>query len=124
MELLRIFADAQGESHFEAVEVDFSATEFVPGKPVVGLSTAYQVTGVAFARVPADWEGGWHPTPRRQIGVIISGSLDIRTGNGEVHRFTPGSVFLLEDTTGNGHNTVTAGGTDAIVLLSWLDPPH
>ncbi len=120
----RVYADAQGGSNVEEIEVAFPAAEFVPGKPVIGLSPAYEATGVAFARVPTDWEGGWHPTPRRQFGAIISGILEIRTSNGDVRRFTPGSVFLLDDTTGKGHNTLTAGGTDAIVLLAWLDPPQ
>ena len=124
MGFMRIFADAQGESHFEAVEMDFAASEFVPGKPVIGLSPAHTATAVAFARVPADWEGGWHPTPRRQFCVVISGSADIRTSDGEVHRFTPGSAFLLEDTTGAGHNTLTLGGTEAVVFLAWLEPSH
>ena len=121
MQPVRIFADAQGESHFEPVEVDFSATEFVPGKPFIGLSPAHTATAAAFARVPANWEGGWHPTPRRQFCVIMSGNLDIRTSDGAVQHFTPGSVFLLEDTTGKGHNTVTVDGTEVLVFLIWLD---
>lgn len=122
MKFRRVYADAEGESHFEEVEVAFRVAEFVPGKPVTGLSPASRATEVAFAQVPADWEGGWHPTPRRQFGVIVSGAMDIRASDGELRRFTPGSVFLLEDTTGKGHNTLAVGGTEAILLLAWLDP--
>lgn len=120
MTVLRVYADSEGESHFQEVEVAFPVAEFVPGKPVIGLSPAYRATEVAFAQVPADWEGGWHPTPRRQFGVIISGIMDIRASDGELRRFTPGSVFLLEDMTGKGHNTLMVGGTEAILLLAWL----
>lgn len=123
LRIRRVYADAQGRSHFEEVEVDFPAAEFVPGMPVIGLSPAHAATGVAFARVPPDWDGGRHPTPRRQFGAILAGGLDLRTSDGEVHRFTPGGVFLLDDTTGEGHHTSTMGGTEATVLLVWLDAP-
>lgn len=122
LKFLCVYADAEGESHFQGVEVACPVAEFVPGKPVIGLSPAYRAIEVAFAQVPSDWEGGWHPTPRRQFGVIVSGVLDIRASDGEVHRFTPGSVFLLEDTTGKGHNTSIMGETEAILLFAWLDP--
>lgn len=123
MRYVRVYADAAGESHCEDTEVDFPAAEFVPGKPVIGLSPAHRATAVAFAQVPPGWEGGWHPTPRRQFGAILAGALAIRTADGEVRRFPPGTVFLLEDVTGKGHDTQTEGGTEAIVLLAWLDVP-
>ena len=117
----RVYTTAEGRSRLEPVEVDFRLIEFVPGRPPVGLSGSFEATGVAISRVPPNWEGDWHPTPRRQFGVVLSGALDIRTGDGQAHRFTPGGLFLLEDMTGDGHNTVTVGDAEAIVLLAWLD---
>ena len=119
----RVYTTAEGRSRFEQVEVDFRLAEFVPGRPLVGLSERYEATGVAISRVPPDWEGDWHPTPRRQFGVVLSGALDIRTSDGQAHRFTPGGLFLLEDTSGDGHTTRTVGDAEAIVLLAWLDKP-
>jgi len=54
LKFLRVYADGEGESHFQEVEVAFLVAEFVPGKPVIGLSSAYRTTEVAFAQVPAD----------------------------------------------------------------------
>ena len=124
MKFQRIYADAQGASHFEEVELDFSADEFVPGKPAFGVTPAYAVAGAVFAKVPLDWDGGWHPTPRRQFVVILSGALDIRTCDDEVRRFTQGNVFLLEDTIGEGHHTTMMGETEGTLLFAWLDPPR
>ena len=122
MHLRRVYSDESGATHFGGIVVDFPATAFVPGRPAIGLSTPYRASAVAFARVSSAWDGAWHPAPRRQFGIVLSGGLDIETSDGQVERFVTGSVFLLEDTTGAGHRTVVLAGTDLELLFVWLDP--
>jgi hypothetical protein len=38
--------------------------------------------------------------------------MEITTSDGETRRFGPGSLCLLDDTTGKGHNTRVLGGGD------------
>ena len=47
----------------------------------------------------------WHPAPRRQYVIIVSGQLEIGLGDGTTRRFGPGAARLVEDTTGQGHTT-------------------
>jgi quercetin dioxygenase-like cupin family protein len=47
----------------------------------------------------------WHPAPRRQYVIVVSGNIEIGLGDGSIHRFGPGSARLVEDTTGQGHTT-------------------
>lgn len=46
-----------------------------------------------------------HPAPRRQLVVVVDGEFEIATTDGETRTFTPGTVLLIEDTTGRGHVT-------------------
>jgi uncharacterized cupin superfamily protein len=99
----RIFTGTDNISHFEDVEVDFKAgsgtTQSVP----------WAVKGGSFGQQPAEYVQDWHPVPRRQFVITLSGEVEIVVSDGETRRFGPGSVFLAEDTTGKGHITRGAG---------------
>lgn len=58
----------------------------------------------------------WHPAPRRQYVIILSGELEIGFGDGSTRRFGAGDARLVEDTTGQGHTTRAVG--DAPVLTA------
>ena len=47
----------------------------------------------------------WHPAPRRQFVVLLTGAVEVTVSDGETRPFGPGSVFLVEDTAGAGHRT-------------------
>ncbi|MFQ5931632.1 MAG: cupin domain-containing protein, partial [Nitrospiraceae bacterium] len=66
-------------------------------------------TGIAFRRAPAGHVQDWHPAPRRQYVVTLSGQGEIEVGDGTVRSFGPGDVMLAEDTTGRGHITRVVG---------------
>ena len=76
-------------------------------------------TGFAFARFPGGWDGGWHPTPRRQIFLILAGEIEAGTSDGDQCRLSPGDAALLEDTTGKGHRArVVRSGRTLIAPLA------
>ena len=60
----------------------------------------------------------WHPSPRRQVVIILSGRLENSFRDGSTHTFNPGDVRVIEDTTGEGHTTRVAG--DEAVLVAVL----
>src|SRR5215211_7240218 len=105
MKYLGTYAGPDGESHFAELEADLHAVEFVPGRPLVELSTALPAAATAFARLPPGWHGDYHPSPRRQVVVPVSGEMVVTTSDGETRRIGPGTIWLLEDTTGKGHLT-------------------
>ena len=117
----RLYAGPDGESHFEEVEPALTPVEFVPGRPKVDLSSPRPATGTAFVHVPAGWVGEWHPTPRRQFVVGLTGELEIVAGDQVARRVRSGDVILLEDTTGRGHFTRVASAEDWAGLLVWLE---
>ena len=45
----------------------------------------------------------WHPAPRKQVVVTLTGTIEFTFGNGEVLLVKPGDVFLAADVDGRGH---------------------
>ena len=117
---VRLYADADGESHFEDLEVELSAVEFAPPAPPLNLSTFMPASQAAFFGAPAGWRGDWHPSPARNLFVILSGEWEVEAGDGTVRRFGPHSVLLVEDTTGKGHASRVVSDTDSIVVVVQL----
>jgi quercetin dioxygenase-like cupin family protein len=75
-------------------------------------------TGIVFKNDQPAHMREWHPAPRRQYLITLSGSVDISVGNGTVKTFRPGDVLLAEDLTGQGHiNVPKDNWTRAIVPI-------
>jgi hypothetical protein len=75
-----------------------------------GLAT----TQISFSVWPRDRVLDWHPAPRRQFVIILSGQLEIGCGDGSTQVFGPGDARLVEDTTGKGHTTRVVGGAPCL----------
>ena len=61
---LRIYADAEGETHFEEVGLEFEQADFVPPAPPV-LMTALAASEYGFELVHPGWRGESHTVPQR-----------------------------------------------------------
>ena len=84
----RMYSDAEGETHTETVMM------------AVGRSNGFSANGTTyFNRLAADTNLDWHPAPRRQFLVTLSGpGYEVETSDGSVVQLPPGSVLLVEDT--------------------------
>jgi hypothetical protein len=111
------FADADGESHVEELDVGLESTAFAPPAPDVFLSGPVSAVAFAYLTLPAGWDGGWHPTPLRQLYVQLKGMVEGQVSDGTVVRLGPGDVVLLEDTTGRGHVTRVLGDANSEALV-------
>jgi hypothetical protein len=117
---VRIYADAQGESHFEDLDVGFEPADFLPPAPPVLMSPAADASGYSFERVPPGWHGDWHAVPQRVLAIYLSGSGEMTASDGEVRRLVPGTVLLAEDTTGKGHVSRVTGDEEMHVVIVLL----
>ncbi|MFC1786344.1 alpha/beta hydrolase-fold protein [Candidatus Neomarinimicrobiota bacterium] len=111
----RIYSDANGESHFEDLEIELAQVDFAPPAPPLFLSPLIEATKFGYLSSPLDWVGDWHPTPKRQVFFYLSGQIKAKVSDGEVRLFGPGSITLVEDTSGKGH-TSRAIGKERILL--------
>src|SRR5262245_37401600 len=118
MKYIKLFADDNGESHFEEVVIDFTDSDYTSSAPPLGLSAMSSATQFGFLNAPAGWESDWHPSSARNFFVVINGEWEVTASDGEVRRFGPRSLLLVEDTTGKGHKSrVVSDSMAAIVQL-------
>ena len=112
MQYFRIYTDSNGESHFEDLEIalDVQARESV-------YSALIPATGVIFRRSPASQLIDWHPAPRRQFVITLSGQAEIEASDGEVRQIGPGTIMLAEDVSGKGHITRGVGSAERISIF-------
>ena len=117
---VRLYAGADGESHFSDEEVELRPVNFAPPAPPLNLSAYTPVKQFALLHGPHRWVGDWHPAPMRQFMIWLSGEAEIQVSDGEVRRFKPGSLLLMENTVGKGHVTRAVAGdvTVAVVQLA------
>ena len=104
MRIHNLYTDSSGQSHFRDIEVEW-VEETRGGK----LSKRLPATGIIFREVPPTYDLDWHPAPRRQYIITLSGEAEIGLGDGTIHRLGPGDVNMAEDLTGHGHTTRVVG---------------
>lgn len=104
-QITRVFADEEGESHFEIVEVGL-----IDGGEIGFLSQLFPSRGVIFRENNEGYDYDWHNAPRRQYIVLLDGAIEIEVSDGEIREFRGGDVLLVEDTYGRGHRTRTVDG--------------
>ena len=121
MKYTRVFADDQGESRFEDVEVEMKAIDFAPPAPPLNLSDFVTASRLAFLHAPAGWAGDWHPAPSRQMMLYLAGRVEGETSDGKQRTFGPGSAVLVEDITGKGHRSRVLGTEDVLMAVVQLD---
>jgi quercetin dioxygenase-like cupin family protein len=107
MGIYRLYADAQGHSHIEAQSLESHPA----------LKSPQAAKHVFFQVFPVGQFLDWHPAPRRQYVIILSGELEIGLSDGSLHRFGPGDARLVEDTTGKGHTTRTLSSVPVIAAV-------
>ena len=118
---VRLYADADGESHFLDEEMELRSVNFAPPAPPLNVSAYTPTKQFALLSGPRGWVGDWHPTPTRQFMIWLSGEADIEVSDGEVRRFKPGSILLLEDTAGKGHVSRVVGGDVTVAVVQLAD---
>lgn len=114
--IARVFTGPDGKSHVgelqlaeHEVRAGVVETEWLDASKV---SLRFLDPGPGFAEQPR------HVAPRRNLSVILAGTLELECSPSEVRRFGPGSLVLLEDTTGEGHITRVAEAPVAFVQIA------
>lgn len=111
----RIYTDADGETHFEDLSPEMVAERYAGAEWLVSHPMA--VSDLRFRRVTTEFPDEPHVAPRRQLVVALVGEAEVEVSDGEKRRFGPGSVMLVEDTTGKGHKTRRIGDTPRETLF-------
>jgi quercetin dioxygenase-like cupin family protein len=112
MAIIRIYAGADGRSHFEDVQPEFrplgddsDRAELIPG------------SGIVVRRFGPRRVNPWHHAPGRYAVFTLTGAVDIEIGDGTVRRLGPGDILIAEDLTGQGHATREVGPESRVSIF-------
>ena len=122
MNLFRIYADGDGETHLESIDLScFPRPE--DGTPKrVGIKEI-PTTGLTITELKERKpDQGWHPAPRRQLVVVLQGALEVTTTDGTTRRIESGAALLTDDLRGKGHLTREVGEEALGSLIIGIDP--
>jgi len=108
----RIFTGPDGQTHAEQIDV-----KLAPGGGSGDLSEMVKVSGLQFRRQAPNYFQDWHPAPRRQYVVTLSGQGEVELDGGKKIPLGPGHILLAEDVTGKGHISRGVGSEDRISLF-------
>ena len=107
MAIFRIYTGSDGQSHLEEQTLAAHPT-LVEERPTVHIQ---------FRELAAGAFMDWHPAPRRQYVIVLTGQLELGFKDGTLKRLNPGDATLAEDTTGPGHTTRVVGSGPAIAAV-------
>jgi hypothetical protein len=106
MQIVRVYTGADGESYFEDLTLDqFAAIVNTRGEGPITLNCR---SSPSFS--------DYHPAPRRQYVINLSGVAEFETADGSKRRLHPGDVLVAEDLTGHGHIARSLGETFRVSL--------
>jgi len=118
LEYVRLYTGPDGISHFSDEALTLSPPQGGGQSLEVNLATNRigDVKGAMFALLKAGATEDWHVAPRRQFMLCVRGVVEITAADGTKRKMQPGQFMLLEDTTGKGHITHSAGPEDHVAL--------
>jgi hypothetical protein len=123
--LRRLFTDENGTSRIVDVEAELDQGFTVPQSASLFSSPFVEAVSSFWIGAPTGWAGAEpHPAPRRMLLVTVRGEYEIGVADGVAHRFPPGSVLIMEDTTGDGHTTAVVSAEDLSVFAVGLAPDY
>ena len=111
MSIYRLYSGDDGQSHIE--ETDLASHP--------ELTAPQDVINITFREWPAGHFIDWHPAPRRQYLISLTGDIEVGLGDGTVIHYKPGDARLVEDTTGQGHTTRVLGDQPSIHVVIPLE---
>jgi hypothetical protein len=121
MKYARLYANDDGESHFDDIEIDLALTDYAPPAAPLSLSSFIRATQFRFMNAPAGWSSDWHAALARSVFFVLSGEWEVTASDGESRFFPRGSVLLVEDTQGKGHSSRVVSETDSLAAMVQLD---
>ena len=100
-----LHANESGLSRFDTLEIEREMTDFAPPTQPFPVSISIPASRFVVLQLPVGWSGERHPTPAYQMLFCLAGSVRVTPGIGEPVTISAGDAWLMEDTTGSGHET-------------------
>jgi quercetin dioxygenase-like cupin family protein len=112
MHINRVFHGADGQTHFEDLDVPMPP---VPDGSYL-RSVPRQAGEAIFVSQPPGYHNDWHPAPSPRYFVMLSGSAEVEVSDGEKRVINSGDVVLFEDVAGHGHTMRVLGDKPRLAM--------
>jgi len=110
---VHVYADAAGASHFREEHFNFTRSRDNESS----IHVLEEKGAATLLRLKAGAVEDWHNAPKAWFLIVLQGASEVTTSDGQVRHFGPGSMVLLDDTTGKGHQTRAVGNIDHIAAV-------
>ena len=117
MKFHKLFCDAEGESHWEDVEVTLEERSFAPPASDIEISQPEPAKQALFLKLKSGWNEPIHPTPVSQKLICLAGSVRVTASDGEYRDIGPGDVWHMQDKHGKGHHTMVTSQEDFNAMI-------
>ena len=97
MKIVRFAAAPDGGSQFVEVDLPIDNASTDAWGHTSHRSAILPAQSTMVTEMPEGLYQDWHPASRRQLLVVLSGTLEIETSDGKKHRCSSGEVFLADD---------------------------
>jgi hypothetical protein len=97
VKLPRLFADDDGESHVEDLEIP------IHGTAELRASAEWPASNIHFIESEGTGELFHGNAPRRKPIALLQGGLEVESTDGMIRRIEAGEMLLADDTAGKGH---------------------
>lgn len=119
MRYTRIYADSDGETHFEDVEEETQKIEIAP-TAIFDVGKTRPASECIWGTLPPGYSDNFHPPPKRVIVPILAGEVEMTVSDGEVRRFKAGDLVLSEEVASKGHKSVVVGQSAVELFMVFL----
>ena len=124
VEAWRGYKGADGLSHIDKVSIPGKKGIYYGGKVHVTIFDLGKPSGASFVYGEPNMQIPIHPVPYRETFIILSGSSEVLTSDGQVVRLGPGSMLMSEDL-GTPGRSGRAGPCGYVALsLAYKEPAN
>jgi hypothetical protein len=118
MNLLHLYADDHGDTHFGTTEIMLPLQDFAPPAAPFNVSDRRPATQYVIIRLPVGWVGEPHTSPKPQVLFCLTGSIRITCSTGETADINAGTGLVMSDVSGKGHKSevMSAEPVNAIII--------
>ena len=117
MKIIRFIPAPDGGSRFVEADVPIDNASPDAFGHLIRRSAMLTAQSAMFTEMPEGLNQDWHPASRRQLVVVLSGTVEVEASDGTKHRWSNGDMFLADDVGSRGHRTRTIGGPTRVMFV-------
>ena len=117
MKIIRFIPAPDGGSQFVDIDVPIDNAATDAFGHLIRRSATVAAQSAMFTEMPEGLIQDWHPASRRQLVVVLSGTVEVEASDGTKHRWSNGEMFLADDVGSRGHRTRTIGGPARVMFV-------